>query len=722
MNPGTEHSNWTEINTLISKLKAEFPGNTTLGKLEKVLHSPEFLPDGKGTIPPGHESIGKIPDNPKVIPPVNMASQEELRKTRFYQDIIFSHLEGMDVFLVDKDLRFLYSAGKEKNYFNLRDEDFTGKTLYDILPVSTRRTLIPLYKSALQGNQIKKEIRYSSDIFEINASPVKNQYGETIAAVIVTKNITREKADRNKLKKDKQAAQAADRAKSLFLASMSHEIRTPLNTIIGFANLLAKTHLTAEQNKYIKLIGDSSDQLINVVNELLIIFKIEMSKVFIDEVPFSIRSIFEELGEIFEADAKLKDLDLSFTVARKVPNIVSGDPFRVKQVLLNLVSNAIKYTDSGSVRLSCKVADDRKRTIYLSFNVEDTGIGIPHEEIPYIFDEFRQAQNLENKHRHGTGLGLTITKKLVELQKGKISLKSTLNKGTSITITQPFVKSRKKDIVRKQSQYDLKFRLMAGKRVLLVDDDEQNLMLADVLFKEWGIKYETTNDAEHGFELSRINKYDVVLLDIHMPKINGMDLMQMIRQNTRNPNNQSKIITITANILQSDLKRYLQGGFDDYILKPFREEELYSKLCHVLGIKNISAQTLPEGERTETSESEVSGADFSLEELIATARGDQEFINRTIQVFIDNTKQSKSVMENSLQEKKWSDIGEAAHKMISSFRYFRCEKIVKNLIALETMALRTQEFDPIPEKVKETIALIDTTLEKIIEPFNFQTI
>ncbi|HYW95008.1 MAG TPA: ATP-binding protein [Bacteroidales bacterium] len=651
-----------------------------------------------------------------------MDSEEELKRIKLLQDIIFSHLQGMDVYMIDTDMRFLYAAGKEKNKFSLTDDDFMGKTIHEILPPRTQKTLIPLYRDTLKGNSAKREIHFSGQVFELTTSPVKNQNGEVMAAVIISKNITREKANHNQLRKAKQEAEAADKAKSMFLASMSHEIRTPLNTIIGFSSQLKKTELSDEQKKYIKIIRDSSDQLINVVNELLIIFKIGMGRVFIDKAPFSIRDMFDDICEIFEPEAGKKGLDFSCKVSRKVPRYVVGDLFRMKQVLINIVGNAIKYTDSGTVKLTARVLENKKRKIYLNFDISDTGIGIPEDELPYIFDEFRQAQNLESKKRNGTGLGLTITRKLVELQKGRISVKSTLNKGTTIVATLPFQKTREKDIPRKTNLYDIRHRLLQGKRILLVDDDEQNLVLADMLFKEWGMKYDITADSEDGIELTRINKYDIIMLDIHMPKINGIELMKMIREDSRNPNSDCNIITITANILQKDLKKYLSSGFDDYILKPFREEELYSKICRVLEID------IPDTDHqsTDTPAMEISSPkdedEYDLSDLLATAKGDKDFINRTVLSFTDNARMGLNTMKTGRGEKNWDDTGEAAHKLITAFRYFKCHQIVENLIAIENMALHTREYDHLPQKVNETIPLIEKTLQKITQQFNLHTI
>ena len=649
-----------------------------------------------------------------------MNSEEDLKRTKLYQDILFNHLEGMDVYLVDKDMKFLYSAGREKNKFNLTDEDFTGKTLDEVLTPRIRRVLKSIYESALVGETVKKEVGYSGQVFEIQASPVKNQNGEIMAVAVTSKNITREKADRSQLRKAKQEAEAADKAKSLFLASMSHEIRTPLNTIIGFSNQMTKTKLTEEQKKYIGLIQDSSDQLINVVNELLIIFKIGMGRVFIDEVPFSIKTLFGEIAEIFGPEARRKNLVLDFSISRKIPELVAGDPFRVKQVLMNIISNAIKYTDTGYVKVSCRMREDKIRKIILNFTVEDTGIGIPREELPLIFDEFRQSKNLEKRHREGTGLGLTITKKLVELQNGKIKVESTLNKGTTFTVRLPFRKSRERIVLKEPGSYNLRHRLLAGKRLLLVDDDEQNLMLGEMLFREWGMHFDTASSADDGFEYSRTNKYDVILLDIHMPRISGIDLIRMIRKDPGNPNRNTKILTVTANILQSEVKKYMAAGFNDYLFKPFREEELYRKLCFNLG---ISPEKIPEAEETipEVAEPDEE-RDYSLTDLKAAARGDKDFINRTIQTFFSNTQNSIGIIENALPQKNWTVIGEAAHKMISAFRYFKCQRIVDNLVDIETMALHSNDFTSIPALVSETIPLIDKTMENINKEFKFQTI
>ena len=288
---------------------------------------------------------------------------------------------------------------------------------------------------------------------------------------------------------------------------------------------------------------------------------------------------------------------------------------------------------------------------------------------------------------------------------------------------QPFLKTKRKIIPALQNSFNLKHKLLEGKRLLLVDDDEQNLMLADVLFREWGLRYDTSSNAYDGLELSGIDKYDIIMLDIHMPKISGMELMRMIRQDPKNPNHETKMITITANILQSDLKKYLNSGFDGYILKPFRENELYNKICSVLNIRKETSETEIQNEQTEQfEEMNHNHLNYSLSELKSAAKGDRDFINRMIQTFFKNTRNSVCIIENSLAEKNWKEIGEAAHKMITAFRYFKCQKIVENLLAIETKTLYTGEFTSIPELVNETISLIDKTLENINKEFNFQTI
>lgn len=268
-----------------------------------------------------------------------------------YQDILIENLPDIDVYLFDRSFRHVLAGGREKERLNLNNSDFNGRTLFEVYDEKTQKRLFPFYKNALEGKVSEGEVRIKKDIYFVSASPVHNYKNDVVGGALITQNVTKEKEIERNLIKAKKEAEEADKAKSIFLANMSHEIRTPLNAIIGFAGLLDKTELTAKQKKFSDLINQSSEHLLSVVNEILFLFKLGMGKVWIEKVPFNIYELMQNVHGSLLFKAREKQLDFTLEIKPGVPEILIGDPYRIKQILINLAGNAIKFTDKGKVTI-----------------------------------------------------------------------------------------------------------------------------------------------------------------------------------------------------------------------------------------------------------------------------------------------------------------------------------------------------------------------------------
>ncbi|WP_299582825.1 PAS domain-containing hybrid sensor histidine kinase/response regulator [uncultured Sunxiuqinia sp.] len=618
-----------------------------------------------------------------------------------YQQIVIENLPDIDVYLFDSDYRYVLAGGREKERFGLTNSYFAGKTLFEAFDEKIHKRLFPFYHKALSGEMGDGEIRIEDQVYYIWATPVRNFNGQVVGGTAIVQNVTKDKEVEMRLKKAKDDAQKADQAKSVFLANMSHEIRTPLNAIIGFAEQLGNTELTKQQEDFIRFISDSSEHLLSLVNEILILFKLGMGKVYIEKIPFNLTSELNVIYNLFIIKANEKKLRLSVQIDPQIPETLIGDPFRLRQVMINLMSNALKYTDEGVVELRCLLVEEEPRSVKLRFEVEDTGMGISRDLQPVIFEEFTQSSANLDKKRKGAGLGLTICKKLIELMNGQIQVSSEPGAGSLFSVTLPLQKARKEDEAERESHYSLRDNQLEGKKILFADDDEYNLLLAETVLSNWKADYELARNGKEAASLLHASAYDIVLLDIHMPHKNGLEVVSEIRNDARNPNFDTKVLAVTANVLKSDINLYMDHGFDGYVLKPFKETELYNKICNILQLTRNEARPL----QVNAPEDTLSPLEdrFSTDSLWQTSNGDEAFFNKMIDTFEKNSHRFAVGFEKALNEQAWQRLGESAHRAIPSFKFFGLNRLVKQLEELEDLALREQAYQKLPDKTKEVI-------------------
>jgi PAS domain S-box-containing protein len=500
----------------------------------------------------------------------------------------------------------------------------------------------------------------------------------------------------HELMKAKETAEQNARAKDIFLANMSHEIRTPMNAIMGFANLLKYTPMTEEQQEYAHNIGTASENLLGIINDILDLSKIESGHLTIEEIPFSLNELIKNIKAVQQQKAAEKGLKLDVFMGDSVPDFMLGDPTRLTQILLNLVSNALKFTEKGSVRVLVELKEESPSGHVIQFSVSDTGIGIPEDKLGTIFERFVQADTDTTRKYGGTGLGLSISKLLIELQKGSISVDSSLNSGSTFTFTLPFRKAAKPLLNRIESS---SARPMSTQRlkVLLVEDNILNQRLATRVLENLGFEPDLAENGRIATEKVAQNAYNVILMDLQMPEMDGYQATRFIRNELKST---VPIIAMTAHSLVGERDKCLLLGMDEYIPKPFSPSDLFNK---------ITALATPfETPSTETSASSL----VDLTYLHEISDQNKEFEQEMIQLFIQQAPGELVSMKSAIELANHKAISEIAHKLKSSYSLLGIQEngLLKQLEQQGANATPTAEITPCYE---ELVVITEKAIEEL---------
>ncbi len=608
------------------------------------------------------------------------------------------------LFTADVQGRFNYVSKRLKKTIGYTDDDLLGKQFASIYDGEWRKKAIAFYQKQLLDKT--EETTFS---FPIIVKTGEKLWVEQVATLIKKQNnvmgyrfAMHDITERLKTQEAMQeAARLATEAKDMqrtFLGKMSHEIRTPMNGVVGMVNLLNTTRLTEEQQEFVDCIKESSANMIRIINDILDVTKIESGKLVFEETEFVLKNLVNSVIFTLKAVADQKNIQLISQIDSLIPDNVIADPVRLNQILLNLADNALKFTDKGCISITVLQKENTPENIKLEFIVADTGIGIPASKINTIFESFTQAESDTTRKYGGTGLGLTIAKQLIEQQKGEIKVTSKEGKGTTFTFTFNFKPANKDSAEEKNKRENMKIHSLEGLHILLVEDNIMNQRVAKYTVEKWGAKMSIADCGAKALEMVAQNNYDLILMDIQMPEMNGIQCTSKIRKELKST---TPIMAMTASVMQGERENCIKAGMNDYISKPFNPAELNQKILALI----------PKYER------EGSRKLININYLRNAVGDDDEAVKEILELYLSKTPVLLEDLERHYKAGQFPEIQSIVHSLKSSVGIIGADSIFHVLDVVEVSLDKLPPAEETLLQIEKVTPLIRQSLKEIVEEY-----
>jgi len=513
-------------------------------------------------------------------------------------------------------------------------------------------------------------------------------------------DITQIKQEELALHEAKEQAEESSRAKEIFLANMSHEIRTPMNAIMGMCQQLKKTWLNNQQRSWLDTIDSAAENLLVVINDILDIAKVEAGKLDIEAIGFRMKDILSRATKVMQHKAEEKGISLSYTLDSNVSPVLIGDPYRLNQVLLNLIGNAIKFTPKGTVSVTCSaggplnIGDNQ----CLRIVVKDTGIGMDEPFLNRLFDKFSQEDRTVTRKYGGTGLGMSICKQLIGLMNGHILVKSQKSEGTEVILTIPFLRGRECDLQQNETVAKDPV-IFKGKKILLVEDNEMNRLVARTVLNNYGAEIHEAVNGLEGVESLKKERFDLVLMDVQMPEMDGLEATRKIRLEI---DATIPIIAFTANAIKGDTDKCLAAGMNDYVSKPFEEARLIRTIaCWLDGSRRACPEIT-----TPANQPPPADSLFDLTRLNTISKGNQTFVHKMITLFLEEVPQFTEEMLSAYTSGNYEFIKKTAHRIKPTLGNLGINTLKDDIQTIEQLAADQTANGQLLELLRRTNGIV----------------
>jgi len=646
--------------------------------------------------------------------------EQVIRSEKRYRDL-FNYSQAL-ICTHELNGRILTTNPAILNTLQYTEAEMIGKSIKDFIPLEQQGQFEKNYLDVINKNGRSQGVfsvvsKAGKKIYLLYQNYKVEEPGVEPYIIGFSQDVTQRILAEQELMHAKKTTEDSAAAKKTFLANMSHEIRTPMNGILGVAALMAKTNLNKEQQNYLGMMQDAANNLLAVINDILDLEKIEAGKMQLEEIPFNITEKISAVMNSFNIKTEEKGIRLIDKNQLPQQLYIKGDPYRLVQLLNNFLSNAVKFTEQGSITLDTHIKFDKEDWMAVEFMITDTGIGIPDDKIKSVFTPFEQASSTTTRKYGGTGLGLSICKNLIEMQGGELWVESKIDVGTAFRFILPYKKAEA-PVAESIQPKAINYNGLGRRRVLVAEDVELNQFLAKHIMKAWGFDVTIAENGRKAVQAHEENDYDLILMDIQMPEMDGISATRYIRQLKDSKKAGIPIIALTANALKGDSDTYLRAGMNDYLSKPFTEESLFNVIK-----RNLEGKTQPDEPAatppvSPTAVPENSGSPlYDLSMVRSVSGGDETFIKKMVQIFIETVPQGVRDLQEAFEKQEWQRLGKVAHKLKSTVDSMGIIALKDDIRVIENNSKHETETASLGPFVKKVTAIINECIEQLKRDF-----